>query len=94
LLNDGAELRIYVPLEGPLEEVRKHDIEAEFDIKAFKVMVRTVHGLFKLHIDPVGSEIEPEFCGIKVSKSRKLVVTLRKKNEKIEWETLHPKIWM
>jgi hypothetical protein len=44
--------------------------------------------------DPLGYDIEPERCGIRVTKSRKLIVTLRKVNEKIEWDTLHPKRWL
>jgi hypothetical protein len=59
LLNEGAELLVYVALEGPLAAVRKANIEAEFHQKAFKVLAHTETGPYKLHIGAQSLPLSP-----------------------------------
>ena len=89
LLDEGEEvLKIYVPLEGELDQVNADSIEAEFATRSITITLTTPSTLHKLHVPTLAHEILPEKCKTKVTKSRKLIITLAKREVSRTWKQL------
>ena len=89
LLDEGDEvLKVYVPLEGELDQVNTDSIEAEFSTRSITITLTTPSTLHKLHVPTLMNEILPEKCKTRVTKSRKLIITLAKRDVSRTWKAL------
>ena len=88
LLDEGEVLKIYVKLEGELDQVNADDIEAEFAKRSCTITLMTPSTLHRLHVPTLMHEILPEKCKTKVTKSRKLIIALAKRDVSREWKAL------
>jgi len=88
LLDEGEVLKVYVSLEGELDQVNADSIEAAFEKRTIAVTLTTPQAVHKLHVPTLAHEILPEKCKTKVTKSRKLIVSLAKKDVTRQWKAL------
>ena len=66
----------------------KADIHASFATRQLTIEITAGRTVYRLHVDPIGHMgIIPEECSFKVTKSRNLVVVLRKVNPGLKFET-------
>ena len=87
-LDDGSTVKVYVDLAGPLESVSSSDVEAEFSDRWFIVTMNTPDCLYKFHVDRLQHEVDALRCKSSVTKSRKLLIKLHKRNHIEKWSKL------
>ena len=88
LLDDGGVVKVYVSLDGDLEDVTCDGIEAEFASRSMSVTLSAPQTLHVLHIAQLANEIVPGRCKVRVTKSRKVVISLEKKLASRTWTAL------
>jgi len=81
-------VKVYVPLQGELEEVTIDNVEADFKSRSMTVTVSTPKALHRIHIPELSYPIVPKKCKTRVTKSRKLIISLAKLEPTQAWWAL------
>ena len=87
-LDDSATVKVYIELDGPLQNVSSNDVEAEFSERSLLVTLTTPDCIFKFHVDRLTHSVDPLRCKATVTKSRKLLLKLFKQNHMSNWTRL------
>ena len=88
MLDEGEIVKVYVALEGDLHGVASDAIKSEFDPTAILITIATPQALHRLQVAHLAYEIVPTNCKARVTKSRKLVISLEKKETAKKWTHL------
>ncbi|KAL1521181.1 hypothetical protein AB1Y20_018477 [Prymnesium parvum] len=89
LLDEGGDcLKLLLRLDAELEHVDAASVEAEFGARALTLSMRSATAVHRLHVPVLSHEILPEKCTVKVSKARRVVLTLAKRDASRTWKAL------
>ena len=89
-LDDGECVKVYIPLEGPLAGLTAEGVTAEYQERSMRLVVRPA-GSDRDHVlsvSELANPVRPDHCRAKITKSRKLVITLDKANSHHRWSGL------
>ena len=87
-LDDGDVVKGYINLDGLLIDVRIGDVTAEYEDKAFVVSIETADTVFRFTCDRLAHQVDALRCKTSVTKSRKLLLKLHKRNSADRWQKL------
>lgn len=86
-LDDEKVVKVYISLEGPLAGLKNEHVDALYDHRSIRVVLRPPGGReHVLAVSELSHTVLPEGCKHRVNKSgEKLVITLDKANSKDRW---------
>lgn len=87
-LDDGDVIKVYIALEGPLAGIASSDVEAEFSERSLVVTLNSPEMIFKFTVDRLAHSVDALRCKTSVTKSRKLLLKLHKRNHLDKWQKL------
>ena len=87
-LDDGDVVKVYIELNGPLIDVKIGDVTAEYEEKSFVVSIDTSDTVFRFTCDRLAHQLDALRCKTSVTKSRKLLLKLYKRNPTDRWQKL------
>ena len=79
---------MYIELNGPLIDVKIGDVTAEYEEKSFVVSIDTSDTVFRFTCDRLAHLVDSLRCKTSVTKSRKLLLKLYKRNPTDRWQKL------
>ena len=87
-LDDSDVVKVYIALEGPLAGVSSADVETEFEERSLTVTLNTDDAIFKFQVDRLSHSVDAPRCKASITKSRKLLLKLYKRNHLERWQKL------
>ena len=89
-LDDDRVVKVYISLVGPLAGLKTEHVEAVYEHRSIRVVLRPPGGgEHVLAVSELSHSVLPEGCKHKVNKSgEKLVITLDKANSRDRWPKL------
>ena len=88
LADDRDVIKVYIDLAGPLIDISKDDVDAEFDDRSFVIWFNTPEAYYKFQCERTLHPIDPARCSKMVTKARKLLIKLHKCNHMENWPKL------